>query len=50
VRAELRRKILRRVPFVGGSTHEFHPRLVRRRGRRLGRAGQAIFDALGAAP
>jgi hypothetical protein len=48
VRDELRRKTLRRVDFTGGSTHEFRPRLVRRRGRTLGRAAQALVEALGA--
>jgi DNA-binding transcriptional LysR family regulator len=48
VRDELRRKTLRRVDFTGGATHEFRPRLVRRRGRTLGRAAQALVEALGA--
>jgi DNA-binding transcriptional LysR family regulator len=48
VREELRRKTLRRVDFTGGATHEFRPRLVRRRGRALGRAAQALVEALGA--
>lgn len=46
VRRELERRTLREVAYSGGATHEFRPRLVRRKGAKLGKAGAAIVEAL----
>lgn len=43
---ELARRTLRTVAFGGGATHEFRPRLVRRKGAHLGKAGVALVEAL----
>ncbi|MFO0619152.1 MAG: LysR family transcriptional regulator [Polyangiaceae bacterium] len=48
VTGELGRGQLRPVRFEGGDTHDFRPRLYRRRTRPVGRAGRAVLVALGA--
>lgn len=45
---DLARGRLRPVRFDGGNTHDFRPRLYRRRSRPVGRAGRAVLGALGA--
>lgn len=45
---DLDRGRLRAVRFDGGHTHDFRPRLYRRRARPVGRAGRAVLVALGA--
>ncbi len=46
IQAELARGDCKKLSLAAGATHEFAPRLYRRRGRKLGRAGQAVFAAL----
>lgn len=46
IERELAKEELVRLPYEGGSAHAFHPQLCRRRGRKLGRAGQEVFAAL----
>jgi DNA-binding transcriptional LysR family regulator len=46
IERELARGELVRLDLGARATHRFAPRLYRRRGRKLGRAGQAVFSAL----
>jgi DNA-binding transcriptional LysR family regulator len=43
---ELAKRTLVKIPFAAGASHDFRPRLVRRRRTALGKAGAAMVEAL----